>query len=72
MCKQRATYSWKALNKGYNFFLDLIVIGGLHTKLCAPKVAKVPVVGISGLPFGSPGTEKPFGCGPRGEAQSIL
>jgi len=25
-----------------------------------------------GRDFGSPGREKPFGCGPRGEAQSIL
>jgi hypothetical protein len=35
----RATYCWKALDEGYNFALDLISIGGLHRKLCAPKVA---------------------------------
>jgi hypothetical protein len=40
--KWRATYGWKDLNKGYNFALDLISIGGLHTKLCAPKVVEVP------------------------------
>jgi hypothetical protein len=32
-CRQRATYPWKALDEGYNFALDLIVIRGLHTKL---------------------------------------
>ncbi len=30
---------------------------GLHVKLCSCKVARVRVVGISGLPFGSPGTK---------------
>ncbi len=32
----------------------------------------VLVVVISGLPLGTPGTKRPFGCGPRGVAQSIL
>jgi hypothetical protein len=49
-CRQRATYHWKALNEGYKFSLDLIAIGGLHTKLCTPKVAGVQVVGILGVP----------------------
>jgi hypothetical protein len=57
MCKWRVTYHRKDLNKGYNFDLDLISIGGLHTKLWGPKVARVPTLGISRLPFGSPGTE---------------
>jgi hypothetical protein len=57
MCKWRATYHWKALNKGYNFSLDLISIEGLHTKLWGPKVVGVPTLGISGLPFGSPETK---------------
>ncbi len=51
------TYRWKALNKGYNFALDLIVIGGLHVKLCAPKVVGVQIVEILGLPLGSPKTK---------------
>jgi len=46
----RATYSWKALNKGYNFALDLISIGGFHTKLWRLKVVGVPTLVISGLP----------------------
>jgi hypothetical protein len=33
VCRWRATYHWKALDKGYNFALDLISIGGLHAKL---------------------------------------
>jgi hypothetical protein len=53
MCRWRATYRWKAFNKGYNFGLDLISISGLHAKLWAPKVARVPTLGISGFPFGS-------------------
>jgi hypothetical protein len=57
MYKQRETYRWKALDKGYNFSLDFIAIGGLHAKLCASKIARVQVVGISRLPLGSPGTK---------------
>jgi len=52
-----ATCRSKALHKGYNFALDLISIKGLHTKLYDPKVMGVPTLGISGLPFGSPGTK---------------
>jgi hypothetical protein len=33
MCKWCMTYRLKALNEGYNFALDFISIGGLHTKL---------------------------------------
>jgi hypothetical protein len=58
------TYRWKALNKNYNFALNLIAIGGLHRKLCALEVAKVPVVGISGLPFGSPRTKSHLDAAP--------
>jgi hypothetical protein len=54
-CRWRATYHWKALDKGYNFALDFILIEGLHTKLWCPKVAGVLTLGISGLPLGSPG-----------------
>jgi hypothetical protein len=52
--RRRATYCWKALNEGYNFALDLIVIWGLHAKLCASKVARILVLGI---PFESLGTK---------------
>jgi hypothetical protein len=47
------THRWKALNKGYNFALNIISIKGLHAKLWAPKVAEVPIVGISRLPLRS-------------------
>jgi hypothetical protein len=57
MCKCHATYCWKDLDEGYNFSLDLISIGGLQRKLCAPKIAEVLNLGISRLPLGSPGTK---------------
>jgi hypothetical protein len=56
-CNWRATYHWKALDKGHKFSLDLISIAGLHTKLWNPKFVEVPTLGISGLPFGSPRTK---------------
>jgi hypothetical protein len=37
------SYRWKNLNEGYNFDLDLTSIGGLHTKLWASKLARVPI-----------------------------
>jgi len=49
-CRWSATYRWKDLDQGYNFALELISIGGLCAKLWAPKVVRVQVVGISGLP----------------------
>jgi hypothetical protein len=63
-CRQRATYRWKALDESYNFDLDHITIKGFHTKLCASKVAKIPTVGILGLPLGSPGTKNHLDVAP--------
>jgi hypothetical protein len=71
-CRWRITYRWKALDKIYNFASDCTSIRGLLTKLWDSKVPEVPVGEISGLPPGSPGREKQFGCRPRGEAHSIL
>jgi hypothetical protein len=74
-CRWRVIYRWKALDESYNFALDRTLIQGLLAKLWGSKVPGVPVGGISGLSRGSPGSparEKPFGCGPRGEVQSIL
>jgi hypothetical protein len=59
-----ATYRWKDFDKGYNFDLDHISIGGLETKLWTPKVTKVRTLGISGLPLGSPRTKCHLGAGP--------
>jgi hypothetical protein len=64
VCRWRATYYWKVVNKGYNFAWNLISIKGLHTNLWAPKVARVPTLGISGLPLGNPGTKCHLGVGP--------
>ncbi len=57
VCRWCATCCWKALDEGYNFSLDLTLIGNLHTKLWAPKVAEIPTLGISRLPLGSLGTK---------------
>jgi len=62
--RQRATYHWKVIDKSYNFSLDHISIRGLLAKLWGSKVVGVVVGAISALPLGSPGREKPFGCGP--------
>ncbi len=47
VCKCCFTYFWKALNKGYNFALDLASIGGLHKKLWASKIVEVLILRIS-------------------------
>jgi hypothetical protein len=44
-----ATYSWKTLNKGYNFSSYLASIRGLRKRLWASKMARVPILGISEL-----------------------
>jgi hypothetical protein len=64
VCRWNATHCWKALDKGYNFASDLIAIGGLQRKLCALKVVGIPVVGISGLPIGSPETKSHLDVAP--------
>jgi hypothetical protein len=48
-CRWHTTYHWKDLDKGYNLSLNLIAIRGLHVKLCAFKVARVPTRGILGV-----------------------
>jgi hypothetical protein len=64
VCMWRATYHCKALNKDYNFALNLISIEGLHTKLWAPKVTRVLTLGISGFSLESFGTKWHLGAGP--------
>jgi len=56
-CKWHEIYYWKTLDKGYNFVLDLISIKSLHTKLWGPKITRILMLGISGLPNGSPETK---------------
>jgi hypothetical protein len=63
-CKQRATYRYKFFNRGYNFTLNLITIRGLHKMLCTFKITRAPIVGISKLPLGSPGTKNHFDVTP--------
>jgi hypothetical protein len=56
-CRWSATYHWKNLEENHNFASDLISIWGLHAKLWAPKITRVPTLAISGLPLGNPGTK---------------
>jgi hypothetical protein len=51
------TYHWKAFNEDYNFASDLISIRDLQRKLWAPKITRVPSLGILGPPLGSPKTK---------------
>ncbi len=56
-CRWRDTYHSKALNKDYNFALDLTSIEGMHTKLWASKVVGVLILGVLEFPLGSPRTK---------------
>jgi len=67
VCRQRETYRWIALDESYNFASNRTSIWGLLAKLWGFKVVGVLTGVISGLPLGSLGREKPFGCRPRGE-----
>jgi hypothetical protein len=49
-----ATWRWKALFEGYNFGLDLVLIGGRGEELQRPKVPGVQTGTVSRLHFGSP------------------
>ncbi len=53
----------KALDEGYNFVSDLISIEGLHIKLWACKIMKVPAVRTLGLPFGNTRTKRHLDVG---------
>jgi hypothetical protein len=52
--------SWQ----GLQLVSDPISIKGLHTILWAPKIARIPTLGISGLPLGSFETKWHLGAGP--------
>jgi hypothetical protein len=49
---------------GLQLFFRPHSIGGIHTKLWTPKVVRVLTLGISWLPFGSPGTKWHLGVSP--------
>jgi hypothetical protein len=49
VCKWLATYHWKDLDEGKNFVLNYISIGGLHTKLWGPKVARILTLGQNAI-----------------------
>ncbi len=63
-CRWQATYRWKVLDEGYNFFSNLTSIGSLNTKLWASKVEGVLIQGISKLPTWESRDKMTFGCHP--------
>jgi hypothetical protein len=65
-CKWSAIYHWKAIDKGYNFSLDLTSIKGLQKTLWASKMARVPILGISGLLTWESQDKMTFGSNPCG------
>jgi hypothetical protein len=60
--KWRATYHWKAPGKAYNFFLNLISIESLHTKLWGPQSCKSPSCGNFEIPIWESRNKMTFGC----------
>ncbi len=42
-CRWHDAYCWQALDEGYNFALDLTLIGSLHKKLWASKIVEYPI-----------------------------
>jgi hypothetical protein len=58
----------KALDKGYNFALDVTSIRGMHKMLYASKVAKDPIGNFGILDLG----KMTFGCSPCGQSHKIL
>ncbi len=72
LCKWHATYRWKACDKGYNFFLNLILVRGFHTKLWAPKIMEIRNFGNFGTPIWKSWNKMTFGCWSHGQAQSML
>ncbi len=63
VCSRSATWRWKALFEGYKFGLDLVLIEGQGEELQSPKVPGVETGTVSGLHFGSPGTNNHLGVG---------
>jgi len=72
VCRWRATYYWKAIDEGYKFVSNLISIEALNTKLWGPQNRESPNFGNFKTPTWEFRDKKPFGCGPHGEAYSIL
>jgi len=67
VCRLSAIPHWKALDKSYNFALDLIPIRGLSKKLWLQKVAESSLSSFLGVLR----QKRPFGCGSREETQEI-
>jgi hypothetical protein len=56
-CRWCATYHWNFFDKRYNFVLDFVSIKCVHTKLWGPKVVRILILAILGLPLKNPRTK---------------
>jgi hypothetical protein len=72
VASRSATRRWKALDKSYNFGLELVPIQVQGEELQPSKVPGLQPGTVSGLQLGSPGKKKPFGCSLGRKLQSIL
>jgi hypothetical protein len=71
VCKWSATHYWKDFDEGYNFALDLIMIGGLH-EVMRPQSRGSPNCWNFGTPTWESQDKKSFGFSSHGELHSIL
>jgi len=60
---KNATWHWKALDKSYNFALDLVLIGLYSREIWAPKVPGLQPGVVSRLQLGSPGKKSHLDVG---------
>ncbi len=70
--KWHVKYDWKAFDEGSNFVSNFILIEGLHTKLWASKVVKVPILGNFKTRTWDFWDKMTFECWPYGHAQRII
>jgi hypothetical protein len=64
-CRWHATYHSKDLDKGYNFSLDFISIGGLQKKVMGPQSCESPKLENFGTPtWESSGTKSHLDVAP--------
>jgi len=73
-CRCRATHCWKALDKGYNFVLNLILIREMKSarEVMGRQSHRNPNFGNFETPTWESWDKKSFRCGPHGQPHSIL
>jgi hypothetical protein len=64
VCRKSAAWHWKALEKSYNFGLNLVPIQAWGEKLWMPKISIVQTGTVSRLHLGSPGKKSHLNVAP--------